>query len=130
MYFTNDLKPGALTSMTLTRTGSQLTGGIPIYTFAFQTATVLPSGAVLILTFPTATGYLQSGTSVSCSIAATSKTCTTTAATSDTSILSTVTISAACTTTTCNAPYTYSVAITNFFNPFSTIDNAAVSFTI
>jgi len=83
VYFTNSLLPGALTSMTLTRTGSSLTGGIPTYTFSFKTATILSSGSVFLLVFPTATAYITSSTTVTCTVGGTSKTCTTTALSTD-----------------------------------------------
>ena len=42
VYFTNSLLPGTITNLALARTGSTLTGGVPIYTFTFSTVTVLP----------------------------------------------------------------------------------------
>ena len=114
--------------MALVRSGSSLTGGVPIYTFSFTTATVLPSGAVFYLTFPTATAYFSSSLTITCKIGSTSKTCTSGALSTDSTQLSTILISSACTTTTCAAGTTYSVVITNFVNPFSTLANTAVSF--
>lgn len=127
--FSNSLTPGTLTGLSLARAGSSLTGGVPIYTFSFTTATQLSNGALIRITFPTATAYSDSSLTVQCKIGTTNRTCTTTALATDSTQISTVTVSSACTSTTCAAT-TYSVQITNFLNPFSTVANSAVTFTV
>ncbi|CDW89223.1 UNKNOWN [Stylonychia lemnae] len=130
VYFTNSLVPGTLLNMNLARSGSALTGAVPIYTLSFQTATILPNGAVFSITFPQNTAYYSSTATITCTVQASSKTCTSTALGTDSTQISSVLISSACSSTTCAALTTYSVVITNFVNPFSTLANSLVAFTI
>lgn len=129
VYFTNTCTPGTLTSTSLTRGGSALTGGIASYTITFTTATVLPKNSVAVVSFPSATIY--SGTnSVSCTRGGASVTCSSTTNSVDTTQIDSVTVSSACTSTTCAASTSITIVITNVYNPFSTKPNTNVTFVV
>ncbi len=82
--FANNLVPGVLSQSTLTRGGSLLTGGVPTYTFTIKTATPLPQGSGIRVTFPIETAYFDTS-SVTCRIGSVNTLCTSTALATDNS---------------------------------------------
>ena len=120
IFTSSALTPGPLTSPALTRTGSALTGAVPIYTFTFGTVTNLPQNAVIIVSFPINTAYIGTS-SISCTRSSSSIPCTSAVSTSDTTMIASVTITSACTASAgCTPPVSFSIIVNNMNNPFST----------
>ena len=96
--FTNNLVPGALTQASVTRGGSALTGGVPSYTLTVKTATPMPQGSGVRVTFPIDTVYFDGTNPITCKIGTTTTSCSSTPFSTDPTEVSTVTLSNACTT--------------------------------